>query len=247
MMICSSMIDCKIHLVEIFSILETICVVKVSWSDIELYLRPEKMAMEDTKENILIQAEKMFNRSGIKEVSMDSVASELSVSKKTLYQYFESKSDLINQVLKRRAIRVREYILKIQNENQNAIEEIMTHFFKMVNRLRDTKPTLLYDLKKYYFDLYQSFNESIEKYIEEEFVRNMKKGIDEGLYRAELNIGLVCKLHFNSIEFMSNPIAIQAENKAEKRFSELLMYHMRAVCTSKGIKELENLLNKNEK
>jgi AcrR family transcriptional regulator len=171
---------------------------------------------------------------------MDDVASELGISKKTLYQYVADKEDLVGKVI--------DYEIKIRQEEVcrcfktgfNAIEELFEISIFMNKIMRNQNPATEYDLKKYYPEQYQktikSRREGMYKYI----LSNLKKGKEEGLYREDMNVEVIAKLYLARSEniHFSELFSVE-EFTSFNLFLELITYHVRGIATEKGIEELE--------
>ncbi len=106
--------------------------------------------MDEKLKNILLRVYKLYNRFGIKSVTMDDVARELGISKKTLYQCVKDKSELVEKVVFFNTIHHRDLIYKIVAQKHNAIEELLEVNRYMNEMLKEQNPTLDYDLRKYY-------------------------------------------------------------------------------------------------
>jgi TetR/AcrR family transcriptional regulator, cholesterol catabolism regulator len=196
-------------------------------------------------ENILERISCLYKKYGIKSVTMDDVARELGISKKTLYLHFSDKDDLVLQVLNFEAKKRTVEFKKIYERKLNAIEELLE-----VNRflnfmLRDHSPVVDYDLKKYYPKHYIKSQEMRMAKMFESVINNMKKGKKEGLFREDLNEEIIAKLHVSRIMCMTeNPYFSSEELTSPQVFSELIIYHIRGIANENGIKILEENLVK---
>ena len=186
----------------------------------------------------------MFLSLGFKSITMDDIAGDMCISKKTIYKYFSNKEILIAESTQAVHKQIHETIDCIVAKNFNAIEENfeVKRMFKEMFKSAETSP--IYQLKKHYPEIYK---EVIVKQIETCeycFTQNIAKGISQGLYRDDIDIDIYVKLYYTLI------FSINENTKSEKEVQELelhaLEYHTRAMATAKGIKELEKqLLNPN--
>ena len=156
--------------------------------------------MSTTLDNrILIKAESLFLRYGIKSVSMDDIARELGISKKTLYQSVENKKDLLMQVIQAHVANELEAMNTIQKEATDAIDEMLRITQYVLPTLRQMSPTVIYDMQKYYQEVWQL----IEAYHNEEIFdmikTNLERGINEDVYRDDFNTDIVAKLYLSLI------------------------------------------------
>lgn len=211
--------------------LETILVLKFP-----LYICKKKMM----KEQIIKTAKLMFLKLGFKSVTMDDIASEIGISKKTIYKYFSNKDILIENTIELAFSEVQEIIIKIENLNLNAIEENfeMKRMFREMFKGSDTSP--LYQLKKHYLEIYEKVLTVQSEILIVCFRKNIIKGIKEGLYRENVVIDEYVKFYqiliFNINENTASGI------EAEELEVKALEYHIRAMATLAGIIELEKHL-----
>jgi AcrR family transcriptional regulator len=189
---------------------------------------------------IIAKATDMFLRLGFKSVTMDDIATEMSISKKTIYKYFENKELLISEGTMMVHQKIHDTIDGIVAQNHNAIREnfeIRKMFGEMFHSI-DQSP--VYQLKKHYPEIYNEFMCRETEDCNMVFRQNMEKGIREGLYRENINIDSYVKFYYTIIFF------INETTKSEKEVFELeydaLEYHTRALATPKGIIELEKNL-----
>ncbi|MBC7747046.1 MAG: TetR/AcrR family transcriptional regulator [Methylotenera sp.] len=194
------------------------------------------------KEKIINKAKDMFLRLGFKSITMDDIAGEMCISKKTIYKYFANKELLIQESTQVLHKEVHEIITEIISRGYNAIEENfqIRKMFADMFKSSDTSP--IYQLKKHYPEVYEKALEYQVQECESCFKQNIEKGIAQGLYRKDINIDVYVKLYYALI-FTINENT-RSEREAAALEMEALEYHTRAMATEKGIAELEkNLLN----
>lgn len=208
--------------------------------------------MNEELKNILLKVRELYLKYGIKSVTMDDVARELSISKKTLYQYVADKDDLVGKFIDNEITIRQEEICKCFRIGFNAVEELFEISIFMNKLMRDQNPATEHDLRKYYPSHYlktvKARREGIFNYI----LTNLKKGIKEELYRKEMNKEVIAKLYlWRSENVHFNELFTVEEFTSIKLFVELLTYHIRGIATAKGIialekkiKELETAYNK---
>jgi AcrR family transcriptional regulator len=199
---------------------------------------------EDLKQ-ILAKVRELYMRYGIKSITMDDVASTLSISKKTLYKHVTDKEDLVGKFVDQEIDIQRADSSCILNGNHNAIEELLM-VSKMVNhKLKEINPSTEYDLRKYYPLHFQRLTLTRRERMYNSIVTNIKKGKGEGLYREELNEDIIGKLQVSRIEsMMNNEVFTIDEFTSPKFFQEIFTYHIRGIANEKGIELLENELKK---
>ncbi len=197
----------------------------------------------ELKEKILTQSETMFLRYGIKSVTMDDIARDLGISKKTLYQYVDNKADLLEQVV-RMHVQAEELAIKmICESSKNAIDEMLQIARYVTEVLRTMPATTMYDLQKYYRNIWQLMESLHQGYIYDVIKRNLDNGIQEGLYRAELNADIIAKLYVGKTNCVidEDMFPLKEYNK-ENLFKEYFYYHIHGIASAKGLKLLEQYL-----
>jgi len=204
--------------------------------------------MNEELKNILATARELYMKYGIKSITMDDVARELAISKKTLYQYVNDKDELVGKVIDNEILIRQEEICKCFRIGYNAIEELFEISFFMNNLMRNQNPATQYDLKKYYPQHFQKTEKARRDGIYSYIHLNLKKGIKEGLYREELNKEVIAKLYLWRAENSHlNELFTREEFASMKLFVELLTYHVRGIATEKGIHVLEKKIKELEK
>lgn len=153
----------------------------------------------EPKERIALKSEELFMQYGIRSVSMDDIANNLGMSKKTLYQYFADKDELVEAVVERHINMVEGDCINCQREATDAIHEIFLTMKHIMEEFKNMNPMLLYDLEKFHFKAYQRFKDYKDKFLLEVIQKNIEWGIKDGLYRPDLNIDVLSKYRIESI------------------------------------------------
>ncbi len=192
------------------------------------------------KDKIIKKATELFLKLGFKSVTMDDIACEMCISKKTIYKYFCNKEMLIAEGTAVVHSNIHSIIETIIAANYNAIEENfeIRKLFKEMFQSSDTSP--IYQLKRHYPEIYETL---IAREIEDcnmIFKQNIEKGITQGLYRSGINIETFVKFYYTLI-FSINETT-QLKNEVLELEIQALEYHTRAIATPKGISELEKQL-----
>ena len=192
------------------------------------------------KDKIMSKASDLFLKLGFKSVTMDDIAGEMCISKKTIYKYFCNKEILIEESTAMVHDEIHTIIEQIVAKNHNAIEENfeIRKMFKEMFKSADTSP--VYQMKKHYPEIYAKV---ITREMEEcntLFKQNIDKGIEQGLYRKEIGVENYMKFYYTLIFGIKEQIS--SEKEGQKIELEILEYHTRAMATAKGILELEKQL-----
>ena len=192
------------------------------------------------KDKIINKAKEMFLKLGFKSITMDDIACEMCISKKTIYKYFSNKDILIEESIDLVHKEVKETMDAIISKNYHAIEENfeIKRMFREMFKSAESSP--IYQLKKHYPDIYNKVLNIQVSICEDCFRKNILKGIKEGLYRENLDVENYVKFYYTLI------FTINENTMLEKESHELelkaLEYHIRAMATLAGIIELEKHL-----
>ena len=191
----------------------------------------------EIKNKIIAKSTDMFLKLGFKSVTMDDIASEMCMSKKTIYKYFSNKEILIEQGTEMVREKFHSLMGEVISKNYNAIKENfeIRKMFKEMFQAVDHSPA--FQLKKHYPEIYEKMMQDEFKECESVFTQNVHKGIAEGLYRADTDVAIAVKFYY-TLNFSINE---NTSLEKEASFLELkaLEYHTRAIATTKGVQELE--------
>lgn len=192
------------------------------------------------KEKIIAKAGEMFLKLGFKSITMDDIAGEMCISKKTIYKYFCNKEILIDESVRLLHKEIHVLIDNAISKNYNAIEENfeIRRMFAELFKSSDTSP--IYQLKKHYPEIYKNALKFQIEECEFCFRQNIEKGITQKLYRNDLNVEAYVKFYYFLIFSINESVPSESEAKALE--FEALEYHTRAMATIEGIIELEKQL-----
>ncbi len=195
------------------------------------------------RDKIIDKAGQMFLNLGFKSVTMDDMASELGVSKKTLYKYFSNKASLVDASTTAIQETIESNIASIKSKEYNAIEEefkIKAIFNEM---FKNAKGSPMYQLKKYYPEIYNKLMDREVCMFSECNTDNLTKGIAQGLYRRDIDHKLVTNFYFTLVFGVYDSTTYSDDIQELLKIEyHVLEYHIRAIATEKGIQELEKQL-----
>jgi len=195
----------------------------------------------EINERIIVAAESLFMKYGARSVTMDDIARELSVSKKTIYQYYTDKDEIVTLVSQAHIDQEKEDFNKIFETSHNAIEEM----FKMSQCMRkivtEINPSLLFDLQKYHrkaWDLYLVYK---TEFIKNSVVNNLSKGIEEGYYREEIDVEIIATYRVEQVQ-MAFDNKIFTRNKFNFLVVQMQLFDhfLHGLLTDKGRKLYKN-------
>jgi AcrR family transcriptional regulator len=195
------------------------------------------------KERILEKSQEMFFRYGIKTVTMDDIARELGISKKTIYLHFSDKDAIVNEVVKAHFEEERHDSEKMQAEAPDPIAEVVMGSEMMRQMLTGMNPSMFLDLKRYYPAAWQLFIEFKNGFILDLIRKNLIKGIKTGLYRTDLNVEVLARLRNEEVEMGFDP-QIFPNNKFNILETQLALldHFLRGIMTAEGLKLYEKYL-----
>jgi len=188
------------------------------------------------KSRILIKGTELYFRYGVKTVTMDAIANELGISKKTIYQHFPDKDTMVFDVVKAFIEQDNAKWDELDRLYSNVIEKIFKSFEMTKDLLTQMNPRLLYEIQKYFPNAYQLFVEHGEKCINENLIADFKKGAEFGFFRDDIDFELLARLRMAEVNFAFNP-DFYPNNKLPLYETQLVMLDifMRGIMTEKGL------------
>lgn len=139
------------------------------------------------RENIIATAESLFIRLGFKRVTMDDIAREMAISKKTIYQYFKDKNEIVCSVTEKFLKREGCEIQALEENSCNVIEHLVNTSKNLRRQVTSINPGAMYDLKRYFPDGWRIFNHYKQEVFLKSIVKILKQGIDEGYFRPDID------------------------------------------------------------
>ncbi len=190
---------------------------------------------------IISGAMELFYRFGIRSITMDDVARHLAMSKKTLYQYVEDKNDMVMKCCMHDMMDTECIFKNIAEGATDAIGELIQFMKHMESMFSRMNPNMVYDMQKYYPEVWKKFREFKEKNIMAMIEANLKKGIEQKLYRKDINIPVVARLRLEEVEMGLNPSIFPPDKYNFGSVQIALFDHfMHGITTLKG----HRLINK---
>jgi AcrR family transcriptional regulator len=192
------------------------------------------------KETIINRATSLFLTLGFKSVTMDDIANDLGMSKKTIYTYFENKTSLVEAGTTHLFKKITDGIKDIKRKSLDPITELHDIKIFLMNSLKGEKTSPYHQLQKYYPSIHKELKIKKFDFVLESTKKSLQKGVNQGLFRKKINLELISRLYFNGITGIRNPEIFPTElfNPVVlmESYSE---YHLRAIVTKKGLEKLE--------
>lgn len=194
---------------------------------------------------ILEKATEMFLTQGFKSVTMDDIAAELGISKKTIYQHFASKPELIEKALVTINNKFSQQLVATLNRGEEAIPELLAAYNDINDIFLIDSSGCFYQLTKYYPKIAQKQKKFHEKNYVKHIERNLEKGIREGVYRPDVDVDYIARFYIASLVAIED---LDYFPESEYSHSEVhclhLEYHIRSIVTEKGMKIYKDLTQK---
>ncbi|MCC7303399.1 MAG: TetR/AcrR family transcriptional regulator [Bacteroidia bacterium] len=194
-----------------------------------------------TKERILHGAQELFFRNGIRSVTMDDIANHLGMSKKTIYQSFSDKDEIVTALMEAKLTWDKQEICTICSPDRNMIEQvfgIMRHMTEMFSRMN---PSVFYDLQKYHPKAWKIFTDFKNSFMLGVIEKNIEDGKAEGTVRPDVNTHIMARMRIEQVEMGFNPAVFPPCKHSLLEIQVALLEHfLYGICTLKGHK----LINK---
>jgi len=187
------------------------------------------------KAKILKGVYELFYKYGVKSVRMEDIAKHLSMSKKTLYQVFSNKEEIVNCFIEEELAKSKAEIETIEKSTPDPTLEMIRLMEYLRRIFAEINPTMYYDIQKYHPNAWNKFRQFKENYIIRRIENNLRSGIEKGLYRSEINVLVLARLRVEQIDlgFDYNKFPIAQFDTAKVQMS-LLDHFLYGIVTAKG-------------
>ena len=202
------------------------------------------MVTTEQDTNLLESVESLFMRFGIKSITMDDIARELGISKKTLYQMVESKDALVIKVLGHHISREKNQCQCLSKDAGNAVEEIFSIMDANSHELAQMKTNIINDLQKYHRDAWVMLRNFQYDFVLKIIRENLIRGRKEGLYREDFDIDILAKLHLSTAFSLFDEQLFPAGSTSKVNlFKEYMMHFLHGIVSAKGLTYLKKKLS----
>ncbi len=194
---------------------------------------------ENQRENIILAASEKMRLLGIRSVSVDDLCHDLGISKKTFYVHFATKDALVDELLRRREQQLVEDVER-KTKGKKMID-LLFDFIKVTKDLKDVRqvPPLLYDLKKYYPQQLTAHLQRLKIINRDIAARYLQQGVEEGLFRPDLNMEAVARVLASLHQVMLDKLAEAQNHPSIVQDSKMAMdIFMRGLISEEGEKRI---------
>lgn len=191
----------------------------------------------EVKEYIIEEADRLFCQYGFKSVTMDDIAKQLGMSKKTIYQHFSDKDELVNILILDKLSKQECTIDQSISAAPNAVVEILSSIATMNDQLTNMNAKLFFDLQKYHPKAWLIFKDFKEKKLKETIYKNLVRGVEQGLYREDINLEILTQLRLNQLDTIFNNHNHDDLNKYSlvQIMIEITEHFLHGICNLKGL------------
>ena len=197
------------------------------------------------KELILEKTRELFLTIGFKSVTMDQIAFDMGISKKTIYNFFENKNELVKAVTSYMFNSITIGVTEIKKNSDNPINELYDINLFLIKYLKKESVSPLYQLEKYYPLIHKEINKKQFDFITKSTTGSLNNGIKLGLFRKDIKIDFISRLYFKGMigirDLDTFPLNLYDPVSLKIDFIE---YHLRAIVTENGLKKLNHFINK---
>lgn len=187
------------------------------------------------KERIQTAAEQLFWKYGVRSVTMEDIARKLGISKKTIYQHFTDKEDILYQIIQGKIESDVSKMDCMAIETDNPIEEIMMVMEMMRKNQHEVSPVLVMDIKRHYPQAYALFRQLMDQHLMKSILGNIQKGMGQGLYRKDIHPTILARLRIEQIELAFNSDFFPTDQYSMLDIQRELIHHfVRGMLTEQG-------------
>ena len=197
--------------------------------------------MQNISTKILETAGHLFLKYGVKSISMDDIAHELSISKKTIYQFFKDKNEIVCITSKQFLEHQKEKFDAINLDSSNAVQRLYKATLHAREIFEKMNPSILFDIKKYYKDAWQLYLDYEKDVMYQSMVTTLEDGIKEGVFRADIDVKILATLRSEEIKlaFDRDVFPDDIFNFQEVQY-QLLEHFFYGIVTEEGYAILSN-------
>ena len=201
------------------------------------------MKSTDLEKSIVATSTELFLTLGFKSVTMDDIAEEMKISKKTIYTFFANKEALVQSVVFSMYNYITTNLTQIREKANNPISELYEVKMFIMNQLKGEKTSPQHQLRKYYPNIHNELQKKQFDYMTKSVGKSLIKGVIMKLFRPSIDIDFISRMYFNGMVGIKNVDMFPTEKYSPEQLMEnYLDYHLRAIVTEDGMKLLSSYI-----
>lgn len=188
------------------------------------------------KERIQHKAGELFRRYGIRSVTMDEIATQLGISKKTIYQFYSDKDTLVKDIFISITDENKKSCCHFKDVSENAIHEQFLASASAKKIFSELNTSVLFDLNRFHPNVFAEFEKFKKQFLFNTIKENLLRGIKEGLFRKDIDVNIITWLRLEMISgVFHNEEVITGKTKPHRFENELKGFFLHGICTKKGL------------
>ena len=193
----------------------------------------------DLEKSIVVTSTELFLTLGFKSVTMDDIAEEMKISKKTIYTFFANKEALVQSVVFSMYSYITTNLTQIREKASNPISELYEVKMFIMHQLKGEKTSPQHQLRKYYPNIHKELQKKQFDFMTKSVKKSLTKGVEMKLFRPSIDIDFISRMYFNGMVGIKNVDMFPIEKYSPEQLMEnYLDYHLRAIVTDNGMKLL---------
>jgi AcrR family transcriptional regulator len=201
------------------------------------------MKSVDLEKSIVVTSTELFLTLGFKSVTMDDIAEEMKISKKTIYTFFANKEALVQSVVFSMYSYITTNLTQIREKASNPISELYEVKMFIMHQLKGEKTSPQHQLRKYYPNIHKELQKKQFDFMTKSVKKSLTKGVEMKLFRPSIDIDFISRMYFNGMVGIKNVDMFPIEKYSPEQLMEnYLDYHLRAIVTDNGMKLLSSYI-----
>lgn len=206
-----------------------------------LAVKKQIISIDPTYRMIMESVRDLMKEKGVRGYSLEDIYTRINIAKDDFYKYVDDETDLVKKVLEFERENFKVIFEEYDFDGVNAIDVLMTVSIEMSQNFKNLNPSLTFDLKKYYPEVYQEHFQKRIDFIFNQIKINITKGINQGMYREDLSIELVARLYISRLIDIHNPDFFPPERFSFSMLFEVMFENfIRSIAKPKGLKYFED-------
>ncbi|MEQ9298296.1 MAG: TetR/AcrR family transcriptional regulator [Cyclobacteriaceae bacterium] len=189
----------------------------------------------DTKEKIIQKADELFRLYGMRSVTMDDISKGLGISKKTIYQYYSDKDEIVTRATRHMLEHEQQEIEEISQGSKNALDELFEISRCIRKNVTNINPSILFELQKYHAKAWEIYLDFKEHAFKKTITQNLERGIKEGFFRKEIDIEVLALMRLEQFQMIFDQrIFPSTQFDFAKVQTQILEHFIYGILTEKG-------------